>query len=376
MDNSVPPTFNDPAPPPPPPPIPPPPLVPPLSSRPRKSSGRWWIILVVVLLLVLGGVVLMAVVGSSMVSKVRLDGRYLEEVVLQDNDAHDKVAVVAIQGVIMDQSSEWGAPGLVQFVKDQLDIIARDHAVKAVILKVDSPGGEVLASDDIYHLIQDFQTTSGKPVVASMGGLAASGGYYVSAPCRWIVANELTITGSIGVIMHSYNYRGLMNKVGVRPEVFKSGKFKDMLSGEKEPGEVLPEERQMIQSMIDETFTKFKAVVQEGRQDAKKKNKNEGRGLVSDWKDYADGRVFSGKQALELGFVDELGNFDTAFERAKHLAKIEEANVVRFRQPMDFSSLLHLIGKSETPALKVDLGIDLPKLQMGRLYFLSPTFLH
>src|SRR2546428_583630 len=128
-------------------------------------------------------------------------------------------------------------------ISDQLRLAGEDDSAKAVVLRVDSPGGEVLASDEIYRAIADFEKDYKKPVVASMGGLAASGGYYVSAPCRWIVANELTITGSIGVIMHSYNYRGLLNKVGVRPEVFKSGKFKDMLSGEKDEEDIPAEER-------------------------------------------------------------------------------------------------------------------------------------
>src|SRR5205814_8019240 len=133
-----------------------------------------------------------------------------------------------------------------------------------VLLKVDSPGGEVLASDDIYRAIKDFQSHSRKPVVASMGSLAASGGYYISSPCRWIVANELTITGSIGVIMSSWNYRGLMDKVGLRPEVYKSGKFKDMLSGSKKEEEITPEEKEMVQKLVNDTFGKFKSVVSEG----------------------------------------------------------------------------------------------------------------
>jgi protease-4 len=209
-----------------------------------------------------------------------------------------------------------------------------------------------------------------------MGGLAASGGYYVSAPCRWIVANELTITGSIGVIMHSYNYRGLLNKVGVRPEVFKSGKFKDMLSGEKDEEEILPEEKQMIQSLIDETFQRFKKIVAEGRENASDQNRGEGRPLADDWENYADGRVLSGKQAYELGFVDELGNFDTAVERARLLARIKDANLVQYQRPFDLSNLFRLFGESESRALKIDLGMQLPKLQVGRLYFLSPTVLH
>src|SRR6185436_1534940 len=114
------------------------------------------------------------------------------------------------------------------------------------------------------------------------------GGYYVIAPCQWIVANELSITGSIGVIMESYNYRGLMNKVGVQPMVFKSGKFKDMLSGEKLPEEISPEEKQMVQPLIDETYGKFKQVVSDGRQKSENANKgktDKGRPLVDNWRE-------------------------------------------------------------------------------------------
>src|SRR5690242_15201400 len=168
---------------------------------------------------------------------------------------------------------------MVEIIKAQLKHAEDDSHVKAVLLKVDSPGGEVLASDEINRALSDFQKKARKPVVASMGNLAASGGYYVSAPCRWIVANDLTITGSIGVIMHSYNYRGLMNKVGLRPETYKSGKFKDMLSGDRDPEEIPPQEREMIQSLINETYGKFKDVVADGRKRAADLNKGEGRKL-------------------------------------------------------------------------------------------------
>jgi protease-4 len=301
---------------------------------------------------------------------------HLEEVTYENNHSKNKIALLDITGIISSEPWDRSGSSLVDMITDQLRLAADDDAVKAVILRVDSPGGEVLASDDIYRAIADFQKDYKKPVVASMSGLAASGGYYVSAPCQWIVANELTITGSIGVIMHSYNYRGLLNKVGVRPEVFKSGKFKDMLSGEKNDEEILPEEKQMVQSLIDETFQRFKKVVAEGRERAKKQNGDEGRKLAANWEDYADGRVLSGKQAYELGFVDELGNFDTAVERARDLAKIGNANLVQYERPFDLGNLFRLFGESEGRSLKIDLGMQLPKLQAGRLYFLSPTVFH
>jgi protease-4 len=269
----------------------------------------------------------------------------------------------------------------VEVIKEQLKRAEEDDRVKAVVLKVDSPGGEVLASDDISRAIAEFQDekNAGKPVIASMGGLAASGGYYVSAPCRLIVANELTITGSIGVIMSTWNYRGLMDKVGIRPLTFKSGKFKDMLSGSRNPDEIPEGERTMVQSLIDETYGKFQSVVQKGRGDAAEKNKKEKheyRALVENWKDYADGRILSGKEARKLGFVDQLGDFDKAAEEAAAIAGVAKYNLVEYRLRYDLSDLLRLFGKSDAQGVKVDLGLEMPKLEAGRLYFLSPTYLH
>jgi protease-4 len=310
----------------------------------------------------------------------RTVGPRLEEVIYEDNDSANKIAIVEVNGIISGGMIDQSGFNLVDIIKAQLHRAEEDDRVKAVLLKVDSPGGEVLASDDIYRAIKDFQERAHKPVVASMGSLAASGGYYVSSPCRWIVANELTITGSIGVIMSSWNYRGLMDKVGVLPQVFKSGKYKDMLSGSREPDSITPEERAMLQSLIDETFAKFKGVVQEGRgqaYDKNKSNKDKGHALSDDWQDYADGRILSGSDALKLGFVDQLGGFDDAIERTKSLVGISQANLIQYQQRFDLSDIFRLFGKSDANGkIKVDLGMDMPKLQAGKLYFLSPTFLH
>jgi protease-4 len=211
----------------------------------------------------------------------------------------------------------------------------------------------------------------------------------VSAPCRWIVANELTITGSIGVIMHGYNYRGLMNKVGLRPMIFKSGRFKDMLSGERDLEKMTPaekadveEEEAMIAKMINETYEKFKSVVAEGRKFSNNRNqlnkggdpKDKGRELSGKWTSLADGRILSGKEALEHGFVDELGNWRTAIRRAQKLAGIDKADLVTYQMPFSLGNLLGIFGQSDAKSIKVDLGFDLPKLGAG-LYYLSPTFL-
>src|SRR5208337_1008396 len=198
--------------------------------------------------------------------------RNMEEVSLSSTNSENKIAVIDVDGIITSGEVDRTGVNLVEFIKDQLKMAQHDTDVKAVILKINSPGGEVLASDDINKAISKFQDETHRPVVASMGTLAASGGYYISVPCRWIVANELTITGSIGVIMHGWNYRGLMDKVGIAPMTYKSGKFKDMLSGERSTNEVPPEEHAMVQALIDETYGRFTNVVCAGRTQAWQKN--------------------------------------------------------------------------------------------------------
>lgn len=309
-----------------------------------------------------------------------MGGPRLEEMVAEYSDSRNKIAIVPIEGIITSDTSDRGSYNMVYLIEDQLKMAARDERVKAVILTVNSPGGEVMASDDINNAIATFQEKSGKPVVAWMSSVAASGGYYVSVPCRWIVANELTITGSIGVIMNTYNYRGLMDKIGLRPEVYKSGRFKDMLSPDRRDEEILPEERTMLQNLIEETFTKFKDVVAQGRAAAASQNRksqdDKGRELSPTWTEYADGRILSGKQAYNFGFVDELGNLETAVARAKKLAGISDASLVEYQQLFDLSSFFRLLGKSEGRALKVDWGVELPNAKAGQMYFLAPSFLH
>jgi protease-4 len=375
-----------------PPPLTPPPVIaPPPPPKPRKSRG--WMVATIILfaLLVFSVFVIFTQFISSALSfndgfrggVTREIGPRLDEYVLQDNDAANKIAVIPVEGIITDQGIDQNGQridrmgnSMVDVIRAQLDLAKKDHRVKAVILKVDSPGGEVLASDEINKAIARFQEDSGKPVICSMGSLAASGGYYISVPCRWIVANPLTITGSIGVILHTWNYRGLMDKIGLQPNVYKSGKFKDMLSGERSTNEIPAEEHAMVQGLIDETYQQFKSVVAEGRKAAHEKNKKEGHALAADWANYADGRVLSGTQACKLGFVDGLGDFQDAVKRTKEIANIHNgANLVEYNERYDISNFLRRLGQSESShTIKLDLGMELPKLQAGELYFLSPTF--
>lgn len=353
-----------------------------------RKGGRAWMVVALILfiLLVISFISNLGHFATNLMSSggkhIHASGPRLDEVIVEDNDGANKIAVIEIQGIIRSAMIDAGGYNMVDIIKAQLKRAEEDGKVKAVILKVDSPGGEVLASDEIYRLLSDFQKDAKKPIVASMGNLAASGGYYVSSPCQWIVANELTITGSIGVIMHGWNYRGLMDKIGLMPETYKSGKYKDMMSGERKPEEITPEEREMVQHLINETYNKFKQVVQDGRSIAHQRNKGsseKGRELTEDWANYADGRVLSGKEAYDLGFVDQLGNFQDAVKRAKiiaHLNPSENLNLIEFQQRYDFSDIFRMFGKTEAPALKVDLGLETPKLQVGQLYFLAPMFAH
>ncbi len=371
-----------PSPPPPPPTYTPPPVIaPPPPSKPRKSRG--WMVFAIILLVLL----FISLFGNltQFVSRMlTFNNSYgfrptmardispkLEECLLKDNDARNKIAVVEVDGIISGQTADPAGNSMVDVIKAQFNRAKEDSRVKAVILKVDSPGGEVMASDQINRAIGDFQDKSGKPVICSMGSLAASGGYYISVPCRWIEADQLTLTGSIGVIMEGYNYRGLMDKIGLAPVVYKSGKYKDMLSGTRETNEIPAGEQAMVQGLIDETYATFTNVVYAGRTQAHQKNGNEGKALASNWTSFVDGRVLSGKQALDLGFVDQLGDFDDAVKAAKKISGIGSANLIEYRERYDLSNFLSMFGQSsQAHDIKLDMGLNIPKLQAGALYFL------
>ncbi|HAB16202.1 MAG TPA: signal peptide peptidase SppA [Verrucomicrobiales bacterium] len=372
-----------------PPPFPDPPQLSPISRPIAAQSRRAISGLLILGLVLLGGLGVGLVLtfffslgslgSSGGFSHTRAGRSHLYEVVLEDNDAEEKVAVVNISGVISGGSLGFRG-NMVEGFRDQLDRAAEDEHVKAVVLRVDSPGGEVLASDEIYRAIRTFQTTNGKPVIASMGSLAASGGYYVSAPCRWIVAHPLTLTGSIGVIFHGYNYRGLMDKVGVLPDIVKSGKLKDMFSGEQRPEDVLPEEKTILKDLVKESFDRFKQVIREGRgwaAEQNKGNKSSGQKLAADWEEIADGRILSGNQALKAGLVDELGDFNQAVKKAMEFSGLKSANLITYQAPKSVADLIGLFGQAPSGKVLIELPGFLPGsgLPQGRMYFISPLHL-
>jgi protease-4 len=203
--------------------------------------------------------ILMALVGATEAENlaVRSFGPNLSELVVEEGKSGaGKIAVIPVQGVIHnDETTEWGT-SMVDDIKTALQTALDDDEVKAIVLAVDSPGGEVTASDIIYNEAAKAQKE--KPVVVAMSSLAASGAYYIACAADWIVANPTTFTGSIGVIIQSLNYEGLFDKVGLDAVVFKSGKIKDMLSGSRP---ITEDERADVEGMVKQVYERFLGIV-------------------------------------------------------------------------------------------------------------------
>ncbi len=241
----------------------------------------------------------------------------------------NKVAVIPLSGPVQAERTALFFGGSVispQLVRNQLERAREDYAVKAVVLQIESPGGSVAACQEILNEIERLE----KPIVVSLGTLAASGGYFISAKADKIVALPGTLTGSIGVISQVPNLKGLFEKLGIEMEVFTAGKYKDMYAGVRE---LTPEERELLQEMTDRLYDQFVQVVVDGRGLSEAKVR-----------DLATGQLYTGKQAKELGLVDELGGLNTAIDLAASLAGIKEPKVEYYRRevPSLLSSLLEM----------------------------------
>ena len=227
-----------------------------------------------------------------------------------------KVAVVEIEGIIVDGAAA------VRELREHAD----NPSIKAVVLRVNSPGGVVAPTQEIFAAIQRTRK-AGKPVVASLGAVAASGGYYVAVAADRIYANPGTLTGSIGVVMQLANLEGLLKKVGVEYVVVKAGAYKDVGNFART---MSPEERKMLQALLDDVYSQFVEAVSEGRGLEKK-----------DVLAFAEGRIYSGQQALALKMVDELGGFEEAVEAAGKLANISgRPKLVYPRKKFSFRDLM------------------------------------
>lgn len=270
-----------------------------------------------------------------------------------------KIAVIPLRGLISTGVGGNVGDSMVEDLRWELEQARDDDNVRAVVLEVDSPGGEVTAADMIYNAVT--RTRARKPVVIYMESLAASGGYYVSCGGSYLMANETSITGSIGVIIETLNYEQLFNKIGLASIVFKSGKFKDMLNPARP---ITPEERDYIQSFVMKTYDKFLGIVATERHLPADQLRN---GI-------ADGRILSGRDALNDHLIDGLGQIEDAFNKAKELGRAPDAKVVKYGPPFSLGQVFRMLTKSGDTKIEVSLpGALTPQLQSGRAYFL-PSF--
>lgn len=254
------------------------------------------------------------------------------EVIMEDGDYNNRVAVLNVDGVIQDTgeaASLFGTTGYNHSsFMEQLENVKEDSTVKAVVLTVNSPGGGVVESAEIYDKITEIQEETQKPFYVSMGATAASGGYYIAAPAEKIFVNEETMTGSIGVIMQSVNYGELAERYGVDFVTIKSGPYKDIMSATRDMTE---DERALLQTMLDDSYESFVDVIEEGR------------GMTEEQvKAVADGRVMNGRQAVEVNLADDFGFEEDVIEQVKTDFDLGNAQVFQYGASQGWGSLLSM----------------------------------
>lgn len=306
-----------------------------------------------------------------------------------DDDSKDKVAVIRIEGVLMD--------GMTGYYTKQIEQAAKDEHVIAIVVRIDSPGGTVSASEEIYRLLIHLRegtvpkhpTKKPKKMIVSMGAIAASGGYYVAMPAEKIFAEQITLTGSIGVYASLPNVAGFIKEHGIKFELIKAGGIK---AGGSPFHELTPQERQPWQDMVDASYDHFLDVVIGGRPKFTKENLSkdmliqgkvfvyDGKGNVAlDWLgqpqqvDYvrrrADGGTFTAKEALKYGLVDEIGTLDDAVKAAADAAKLSKYQTIEYEKPSTILSLLGISARTPKSAA------DPHRLAQGttpRLWYLAP----
>ena len=303
---------------------------------------------------------------TSSLTKSKSSSRtpFSETILTEGSDAH-RIAVIEIHGLISYEVAGIGHTNMVDEIIQKLHLAAKDYTVKAVILDIDSPGGEVNASDVLYHEIKKVRDEANKPVVALFRSIAASGAYYVAMGSTYIVANRMTVTGSIGVILQTLQYKDLFQKVGLKTYTFKSGKFKDLLSPTREP---TPEEIEYVQGFVMQTYDVFASIVEQER---KFDNKEQFRSQI------ADGRIFSGQDALRFNLVDQLGYFTDAQNKAAELAGIKDAQVFRYEPSPSLIRLLRMLSRQFSYKHFLDFGgidfVQWRQIVPAKAYYLSST---
>lgn len=251
----------------------------------------------------------------------------------------DGIGIITISGVVYQNAPKNIFERRASRISTKIKKMSEKKNVKAILIDINSPGGTVAAVQDIYSAIIRAKKKTKKPFVARMGDVAASGGYYIAAACDKIISHPGSITGSIGVIMSAGNYEGLMKKIGFKTEVIKSGKFKDIGSGSRQ---MTQEEKDILQSMIDDSYSQFLEAISKGRNMP-----------LEVLKPLADGRVYTGRQAYEVKLVDILGDFQDAVDLAGEMGKIgKDPKIIKVRESLDdiFSLLSVKTGIFSAPS--------------------------
>jgi len=308
----------------------------PVYMKKTRGAGFWVAIGFAIFFFVCTLLLFTLFIGSLVLSKAFVADttgkkRVAETVV--EGSGEDKIAIISVRGILSSESAEGlfiEKPSIVEVVKQQLEQAATDTHVKAVLLEVDSPGGGITASDIIYNNILKFKTDTKKKVVVYMQDIAASGGYYISSAADAIVAHPTTITGSIGVIMPLINVAELINRYGVKDSSITSGDMKGIGSPLKP---MTPGETAILKEIIDEMYMQFVMVVSTGRHLD-----------IEAVKQIADGRIYTGKQALEKGLIDQLGYLEDAIGLSKKLAGLTEATIIRYEKHYGLADLFGVMS--------------------------------
>lgn len=318
----------------------------------------------VCLIVAIGGSIGCRPAGGIKISLTPADRTLQEETVIREGMFAPKIAVVEISGVLLDQPvnllfSEGENP--VSYAQEQLKKAQADDSVKAVILRINSPGGTVTASEIIYDEVMRFKAQSGKPIVAMMMDVAASGGYYVACGTDRLFAYPTTVTGSIGVIMQLFSLQGSLEAIRMKTYAIKSGPFKDAGSPLRD---LEPAEREYFEDIVNRFYKQFFGVVVKGRPNL----------TTEKLKELADGRVYTGEQAKALGLVDEVGNVYTAIEYLKKKTGHEKMNVVVYHRPLEWKPNIYASSAGPSPRMSQagPVQIDMSSIQDA----LRPKFLY
>ncbi|MGE0709393.1 MAG: signal peptide peptidase SppA [Planctomycetota bacterium] len=318
-------------------------------AAPTAAQRLTCMALLAALVLLFGGMCLlsMASLGSAgAAASGAAGGADLHEQTVA-GDGPNKIALIEIDGVIADTQAAGGLFGtavdLVGRIEAELAKAAKDDKVKGVVLRIDSPGGTVGASDRIWHLVSEFRRKTPKVVVISMGGTCASGGYYIAAAGDYLIAEPTTITGSIGVILSTLNFAELLKQHGVADVTIKSGPNKDLLNSTAPPN---PEHQAILQKMVDETYARFVKIVADGRSAL----------TLEKVRQLADGRIYTAQQALDNQLIDKIGYQEDAFSEACTRANTGPARLVRYRRQASLADVLG--GRAAAPLLGGRVEVD------------------